>query len=191
MEIAELFLLPIVGLALGSFLNLTIERLPRDESLIRPASHCDACYHRLSPMDLVPIASYLWLSGRCRYCDFRIPYRTPLVEGLTAAGCGFIGYQYGLTPIAAVLVLYLTTFIHLIFVELEHSLILNSAILTALIIVLATLPFSQIHTSRHSGMQTMDQALADLFEQRLISKEEVFQRCVNLAEVQRQLGLSL
>ena len=48
-----------------------------------------------------------------------------------------------------------------------------------------------IHTSRSAGMQTMDQALADLFDQKLISKEEVLERCLNLAEVQRQLGLSL
>ena len=100
-------------------------------------------------MDLLPIASFLWLSGRCRYCDFRIPRRTPLVEGVTAAGCGFIGYQYGLTPIAVVLVLYLTTFIHLISVDLEHSLIFNSSFLTALILVLATLPF---HQAREDGV---------------------------------------
>jgi twitching motility protein PilT len=48
-----------------------------------------------------------------------------------------------------------------------------------------------IHTSRNSGMQTMDQSLADLYEQKLISKEELLQRCLNLTEVQRQLGLSL
>jgi twitching motility protein PilT len=48
-----------------------------------------------------------------------------------------------------------------------------------------------IHTSRNAGMQTMDQALAELFERELISKEDLFQRCLNMAEVQRQLGLSL
>lgn len=144
MEIAEILFLALVGLALGSFLNVTIDRLPRGESLIRPPSRCDACHHRLGLLDLVPIVSYVWLLGRCRYCDYRIPYRSPLVEAVTAVGCAFIGYQYGLTPVSAVLVLYLTTIIHLILVELEHSLILNSVIVTALVIVLATLPFSPL-----------------------------------------------
>jgi leader peptidase (prepilin peptidase)/N-methyltransferase len=142
--IAEILFLVTIGLALGSFLNVTIDRLPRGESLIRPPSRCDACHHRLSPLDLVPIISYVWLLGRCRYCKHRIPCRSPLVEGITAAGCGFIGYQYGLTPASAVLVLYLITIIHLILVDLEHSLILNSVIMTALVIVLATLPFSPL-----------------------------------------------
>lgn len=158
MEFAAIIVLVSVGLALGSFLNVTIDRLPRGESLVFPASHCDSCYHRLSPLDLVPIASFVWLLGRCRYCGCRIPYRAPVVEGIAAAGCGFIGYEYGLTPAAVVLVLYLSAFVHFMFVDLEHSLILNSAILAALVVVLMTLPFSPIRQHLSLG-QTYLQSL--------------------------------
>ena len=121
LDIIEIVSLAAFGLALGSFLNVTIDRLPRGESLIHPPSHCDACQRRLSLIDLVPIASYLWLLGRCRHCGRRIPPRAPLVESLAGAGCGVIAYQYGLTPFAAILVFGLATAIHLAFVDLERS----------------------------------------------------------------------
>jgi leader peptidase (prepilin peptidase) / N-methyltransferase len=149
--IMEAFFFIAFGLALGSFLNLTIDRLPRGESLVRPPSHCDACNRRLAPMDLLPVISHLWLKGRCRHCGYRISWRSPLVEVITAVGCGIIGYHYGFTPAAAVLVLYLATAIHLVFVDLEHSLILNSVVFAGLAIVLATLPFSPLTDSFSLG----------------------------------------
>ncbi len=94
MLVAEIVLLAMLGSALGSFLNLTMDRIPRGESLFLPGSHCDACYHRLGFTDLVPIASYIRLLGRCRYCSCRISYRVPLVEVLTAAGCAFLAIPW-------------------------------------------------------------------------------------------------
>lgn len=58
----------LAGLCTGSFLALCADRLPRGESLFFPASHCDACGHRLGFFDLIPLWSYLRLGGRCRYC---------------------------------------------------------------------------------------------------------------------------
>ncbi|MDI6631096.1 MAG: prepilin peptidase [Thermoanaerobacteraceae bacterium] len=75
----------IFGLLSGSFLNVLIYRLPRGESIIRPASHCLACGVRLAWYDLVPVVSYLVLRGRCRRCGGRISPRYPAVEILTAA----------------------------------------------------------------------------------------------------------
>jgi leader peptidase (prepilin peptidase)/N-methyltransferase len=71
------------GLIIGSFLNVCIYRLPRKESLILPPSHCPHCRTRLMARDLVPLFSYLWLKGRCRYCGAVIYWRYPLVELLT------------------------------------------------------------------------------------------------------------
>lgn len=151
MNISEVVSLTAVGLALGSFLNLTIDRLPHRQSLIHPPSHCDGCQRRLTPLDLVPIASYLWLRGRCRRCGYRIPIRVPLVEAITGAACGLIASLHGLTPVTAVLVLYFALFIHLALVDLEHSLILNLVVLTALPVVLATSPFSPLGQQLGSG----------------------------------------
>ena len=73
----------LLGLAVGSFLNVVVHRLPRGESVAYPPSRCPQCGHRLGPWDLVPVLSYLALKGRCRYCARPISPRYPLVEALT------------------------------------------------------------------------------------------------------------
>ncbi len=73
----------LLGLAVGSFLNVVIYRLPRGQSVVRPPSHCPACGARLGPSELVPVVSYLVQGGRCRHCGARISPRYPLVELLT------------------------------------------------------------------------------------------------------------
>lgn len=69
----------LVGLSLGSFCNVCVDRLPHHRSLF-PRSACDACGHPIRPKDLVPVLSWVWLRGRCRDCDARIPAHVPLVE---------------------------------------------------------------------------------------------------------------
>ena len=65
---------------IGSFLGVVIERLPLGETIIHGRSHCRACDAVLAPRDLVPIASFLWLHGRCRQCGAPIPRLLPLIE---------------------------------------------------------------------------------------------------------------
>ncbi len=74
----------LAGLAFGSFLNVCISRIPRDESIVAPASHCRACGAPLRWRDNVPLLSWLALRGRCRHCAARISARYPAVELLTA-----------------------------------------------------------------------------------------------------------
>jgi leader peptidase (prepilin peptidase) / N-methyltransferase len=76
----------VLGLAIGSFLNVVIWRVPRKESVVRPPSHCPQCETPISPRDNVPVLSWLFLSGKCRHCRNPIPVRYPLVE----AGCGVL-----------------------------------------------------------------------------------------------------
>jgi leader peptidase (prepilin peptidase) / N-methyltransferase len=81
----------IFGLLVGSFVNVVIWRVPRKESIVRPASHCPACSAAVRPYDNVPILSWALLRGRCRDCGERIPVRYPLVElacGVLWAGLG-------------------------------------------------------------------------------------------------------
>jgi leader peptidase (prepilin peptidase) / N-methyltransferase len=70
----------LVGLALGSFLNVVITRLPQGESVWAPRSRCPRCRTPLSWYDNIPVFSYVWLRGRCRSCGAAIPRRYPLVE---------------------------------------------------------------------------------------------------------------
>jgi len=77
------------GLIFGSFANVCIWRLPRNESIVFPASRCPKCGARISPLDNIPLLSYLMLRGRCRSCANPISWRYPAVEaamGLIAAG---------------------------------------------------------------------------------------------------------
>ena len=73
------------GLALGSFLNVCISRLPRHDSVVQPPSHCPHCKARIAAYDNIPLVSFLLLRGRCRNCQKRIAWRYPLVEAAVAA----------------------------------------------------------------------------------------------------------
>ena len=91
MTISLTILFTIVGFAIGSFLNVCIDRLPSGKSLVFSPSHCDTCQRRIALVDLIPLLNYLWLRGRCRYCHARIPLRVPLVE-LLSGGLFFLAF---------------------------------------------------------------------------------------------------
>jgi leader peptidase (prepilin peptidase)/N-methyltransferase len=94
------------GAVVGSFLNVCIYRLPRDESLVTPPSHCPHCGQGVAWHDNVPILGWLWLRGRCRHCRNPISIQYPLVELITALATLWVGSQLGPTlPMAAVLLL--------------------------------------------------------------------------------------
>lgn len=87
-----------LGLAVGSFLNVVIHRVPRGESLLRPASHCPRCDRAVRPWENVPVLSWLALRGRCGGCAERISVRYPLVEAATAALFVAVTLRFGLSP---------------------------------------------------------------------------------------------
>ena len=74
----------VFGLAIGSFLNVVVYRVPRGESVVKPRSHCPGCNTPIAERDNIPVLSWLLLRGRCRHCAMRISLRYPLVELGTA-----------------------------------------------------------------------------------------------------------
>ena len=124
------------GLAMGSFLCVCIDRLPDKRSIVRPPSSCEACGHKLSLLDLVPIISYLVLRGRCRYCRAKIPYNVLLVELATGGLFVLFWYYYRLTPQFAFSLIYSCFFIVIFFIDIKHYLVLNKVIYPAIIIAL-------------------------------------------------------
>ncbi|MCX6601267.1 MAG: prepilin peptidase [bacterium] len=83
----------VLGLTLGSFANVLIYRLPRDESIISPPSRCPKCGRPIRPWENIPVASWVALGGRCRGCRERISLRYPLVE-ISAAGLTILSFAY-------------------------------------------------------------------------------------------------
>ncbi|MEJ2413465.1 MAG: prepilin peptidase, partial [Anaerolineales bacterium] len=77
------WLIALVGIVIGSFLNVLIDRLPEGSSIVSPPSHCPNCKKQIATYDLIPVISYLLLRGRCRNCEERIPLRVLIVELLT------------------------------------------------------------------------------------------------------------
>ena len=85
----------VLGLAVGSFLNVVVWRVPRGESVVTPPSHCPGCGAAVRPRDNVPVVSWLLLRGRCRDCGNRISVRYPLVEAGTAAVFAVLALRIG------------------------------------------------------------------------------------------------
>ena len=87
----------ILGLVIGSFLNVVVHRVPRHESIIHPASHCPHCNHALQPLENIPIISWLFLRGRCSACGSCIAWRYPALELLCGLLTLVVFSQVGLT----------------------------------------------------------------------------------------------
>jgi leader peptidase (prepilin peptidase)/N-methyltransferase len=85
----------VFGLAVGSFLNVVIYRVPRGRSIVAPRSACPTCATPISNRDNVPLVSWLVLRGRCRHCGARISPRYPLVEASTAVLFAGVGLRFG------------------------------------------------------------------------------------------------
>jgi leader peptidase (prepilin peptidase)/N-methyltransferase len=95
------FLLPL-GMALGSFMELATDRIPRGESILWPPSHCTTCHHRLTVDELIPVISYLAQHGRCLACDTPIGSGVPLREALSGLALALPWLTVGCAhPVAA------------------------------------------------------------------------------------------
>ncbi|RZS89416.1 leader peptidase (prepilin peptidase)/N-methyltransferase [Motilibacter rhizosphaerae] len=88
----------ILGLAVGSFLNVVVHRVPLGESVVSPPSRCPGCETRIRPLDNVPVLSWLLLRGKCRTCRCRISPRYPLVEVGTGALFAGLAAHFGAAP---------------------------------------------------------------------------------------------
>ncbi len=114
------------GLIVGSFLNVVIHRLPKDESLVVPRSRCPACQTPIRPVDNIPILSFILLRGRCRSCGNSISWRYPLVEGLTGILFALTVVRFGVSLQAAFLASFLCGLVVVSFIDLDHQIIPNA-----------------------------------------------------------------
>jgi leader peptidase (prepilin peptidase)/N-methyltransferase len=113
----------IYGTVVGSFLNVLIYRLPRGLSIVKPRSHCPNCKTELRARDLVPLLSFLWQRGKCRYCGARISWRYFWVELTTGLLFWGIYWRYGWSWDTLFYVFFAAALIAAFFIDLEHFLI--------------------------------------------------------------------
>lgn len=113
------------GAVVGSFLNVCIHRLPKEESVVVPRSRCTACQNPIRAWDNIPLVSFILLQGRCRACGHPISWRYPLVEALTALLFVLTVSRYGVTLKSAFLLTFLSGLVVVSFIDLDHQIIPN------------------------------------------------------------------
>jgi leader peptidase (prepilin peptidase)/N-methyltransferase len=124
----------LLGLVIGSFLNVCIYRIPRNLSIVSPPSRCTGCGHLLSWYENVPVVSYFVLRGKCRSCGAPFSAMYPLVE-LTTAAVFEAGYWwYGATPLLAVRLLFACAMIVLFVIDLQHKILPNEITLPGVVV---------------------------------------------------------
>lgn len=111
----------IFGLAVGSFFNVCIYRIPRGKSLIHPPSHCPNCKKPIKPYDNIPVLSYILLAGKCRDCRKSISIRYPAVELLTAILFAAAYYKFGFSVSLMRALIFLGFLIIVTFIDIDYQ----------------------------------------------------------------------
>ncbi len=124
----------LAGLCIGSFLNVCIWRIPRDESIVFPGSHCPACGHPIAPWDNLPLLSWLILNGRCRHCRGPISPRYFLVELLTGALFTALWLVHGVSVLTPVYLIFAAALVMATFIDLDHLILPDRVTLGGMIL---------------------------------------------------------
>ena len=123
----------IFGLILGSFVNVLIYRVPEGKSIITPPSTCPACGTGLKPLDLIPVISWLFLKGKCRYCKISISPRYLLAELLTAAVVTGLFARFGASFAFFAFTYLIILLTAVFFIDIDHRIIPDELVLAGLV----------------------------------------------------------
>ena len=139
------------GLAIGSFANVCIYRLPKKESVVFPVSHCTACSTPVRPFDNIPVISYLILGGKCKNCKESIPVIYPIIEVITALLilAGF--FKFGLTFDFLIYTVVAPTLVIITVIDIEHQIIPDVITLPGIVLGLAAGSYTIGYTHSFSG----------------------------------------
>ncbi len=149
----ELLLAFIIGSVLGSFLNVVIDRLSTGRGIVGGRSYCEHCKKTLSPIDLIPIFSYLILRGKCRFCKKNIPKRLIIVESLTGITFVFVMGLFmtqTITFLSAIfLAVILWCLIGIFFADIEYGIIPDLLVILSMVGSIAFLYEKHISLTNH------------------------------------------
>ena len=124
----------IYGLLIGSFLNVCIYRIPREESIAFPSSHCTTCSTKLKWYDNIPVFSYTILKGKCRYCDEKISNQYPMIELLNGIIYLLLFYKFNLSVDFIFYALISSVLVVITLIDLKEMIIPDSLVITILIL---------------------------------------------------------
>ncbi|WP_040212476.1 prepilin peptidase [Clostridium polynesiense] len=146
----------ILGLFIGSFLNVCISRIPLEESIAYPPSHCTSCSAHLKPWDLVPLLSYIYLGGRCRYCKTKISVEYPLAEIITGLIFAVLYIKFGFSFYLFKYLIFTALAVVIAAIDYKYQLIYQSTTIAAFtagiaIIILEKIIYSQNVTNYFFG----------------------------------------
>lgn len=130
-------LIIVLGLVIGSFLNVCIYRLQKNESISKPRSHCPNCQHQLKVWENIPVISYLLLRGKCSNCKIKISLKYPLVEMLTALVFSVVYYFFGISIETLLLIIFFSIIIIITFIDIDIQLIPNNLLLLSILPITA------------------------------------------------------
>jgi leader peptidase (prepilin peptidase)/N-methyltransferase len=153
MESVLLVMAAVFGAVVGSFLNVVILRLPKEEaSIVFPASHCPQCKQPLAWYENIPLVSYLALRGRCRTCNGVISWQYPLVEAAMAALSALVYYRFGLSFELFFYFLFCAALLVIIFIDIHHQLIPDRISLPGIVLGFAGSFINDAVTWQQSGL---------------------------------------
>lgn len=137
MELVYLILFFIFGLVFGSFYNVVGLRLCKGESLISPGSHCVKCNHKLGPLELIPVFSYIFLKRRCKKCKEKISIMYPVMELITGVLFALSYYVFGFDDQLILALLMSSLFVIVVVTDLNYYIILDSILVIFGVLVFA------------------------------------------------------
>lgn len=124
----------ILGLLIGSFLNVCIYRIPRKEEIVYTPSHCFSCNHQLAWYDLIPVITYLRLGGKCRYCQAKISIQYPIIELSNGAAYMGIFAIYGLSIDTAFYCALFSILLVISLIDYKHYIIPNGLVIALMLL---------------------------------------------------------
>lgn len=139
MEIYYIFTFFILGLLFGSFYNVVGYRLPRGESIVYPASHCTKCNHRLTPLELIPVFSFLIQGGKCKVCKDKISWFYSIFELATGILFALSYLVYGISFDLLIVLTFISMLLIVIISDYQTMIIPDSLLIFTLILLIIEL----------------------------------------------------
>lgn len=133
MEIVIIVFMFLLGTIFGSFFNVVGYRLPKNISIIKPSSHCPKCKHKLTPLELIPIFSYIFLGGKCKMCKKKIPIFYPIFEVLTGIMFVLCYLVFGISPMLVLSLVFVSTVLIIMISDIKYMIIPDEVIIFSII----------------------------------------------------------